>query len=273
MKFQVNSADFAFSGEISEPLRHSWLPYVMIVPNLVLLACLWKVKHGSDVNGKKISMLTLGLALNMLLFVSISELYLGLLSAGSPEFWLILTSSISFACAVQFTYTFLPVIAQMTAYQYCQFYLLTFGYIWCVFRFGTEWVFLLANSLVLLPQILHNEFAVMGVVFNPYILLSMVLPQIYPLYLKGYPRNIMRWQPEPWLCFSIILLLALQILLIFCQSRKIRILIPRFFIPKNFNRIEREIADAGTEAAIEECSICLLSLTHDPEQAEESTTS
>lgn len=179
-----------------------------------------------------------------------------------------LTGGISFLCSIQFTYSFLPVLSRMTAFEYLQFYLLTFGYIWLVFNHGTDWKFILANSLTMLPQIVFNELSVMKAVFDPWIILSVFLPQIYVLYLKGVPRNLLSWQPQIWLCVGIICLIALQVAILYCQYKYTkRFLIHRFFMRKDCIRMEVSVVNSESSADMDECSICLLSLGEDPEQA------
>lgn len=44
----------------------------------------------------------------------------------------------------------------MKAAQYLTFYMLTCGYVWLIINFSSSTWFLLLNSLILLPQLIHN---------------------------------------------------------------------------------------------------------------------
>ncbi len=131
----------------------------MAMVNCILFWSLKKISPNSFNSPHKISLWTLGLSLNMTMFVSIEELYyaFNIQSLYSyASFPLIVLGTSTFFCSLLFTYSFIPVISRMTAIQYLQFYLVSFGYIWLVIRYSTDSTFLVFNSLTLLPQIIYN---------------------------------------------------------------------------------------------------------------------
>lgn len=83
----------------------------------------------------------------------------------------------------------MAIVSRLSAAQYCGFYLLTFGYVWLIVNCSGQTWFLIANSLVLLPQLIHNELYVMGALFDPAYLVCVFGYHSYTLYMYGFPRN------------------------------------------------------------------------------------
>ena len=69
----------------------------------------------------------------------------------------------------------------------------------------------------------------------------MVTSQVYILYYKGCPANIMSISPSLGLCIALVLLLAAQIVILYAQYKLgSRFFVPRRFIP-GYYKYEEEI--------------------------------
>lgn len=98
----------------------------MMLPNLIVCISLLLVRRRVT-QAHKLSMVTLGLALNTIVFVSISQMNFGADGFDNPEIWFLLTGFTTFLCSVHFTFTFVSIVSRMNAAQYCGFYLITFA--------------------------------------------------------------------------------------------------------------------------------------------------
>ena len=113
---------------------------------------------------------------------------------------------------------------------YCIFYCAIFVYVWLLFSYFYTPTFIIVNCLFLVPQIIHN--IRMGNKLGPeYEYLAILAsPQVYFIYLKGYPDNLLRYHPQPLVCIAIIFLVALQLWIVHNQNTKG----PFFFIKKSW---------------------------------------
>ena len=113
----------------------------------------------AEISPMKISLLTLFINLIFLLFISLIELYYGVMDINNPQGWLIFTGVITFSTVIRFVQCFEPVIRRINGIKgYLQFYALIFVYIWCLFSYGTTRWFMIINSFFFIPQIIHNAY-------------------------------------------------------------------------------------------------------------------
>ena len=147
---------------------------------------------------------------------------------------------------------------------YCVFYCGIFLYVCCLFNYYYSPVFILINSLFLVPQIVHNvRFGnKLGGQFEYLTILAST--QLYFIYLKGYSDNVLRYHPQPFVCVAIVLLVALQVYVVTQQNKRG----PYFFIrkdwlPNYFNYYKTFKLDSKSALYEEECSICLDLLSED----------
>lgn len=99
-----------------------------------------------------------------------------------------------------------------------------------LYKYFNSPVFIIINSLFLLPQIIRSlRFGYkLGNEYEYLIILAS--PQFYFLYFKGYSDNLLRYHPQPYVCLGVIVLAALQVWVVLSQNRKG----PYFFINKRW---------------------------------------
>jgi hypothetical protein len=142
------------------------------------------------------------------------------------------------------------------------FYCGIFIYVWCLFNYFYSAIFILINSLFLVPQIIHS-IRVGSKLGKEYEYLAILAsPQLYFLYLKGYPDNIFRYHPQPLVCVAIVLTVSLQIWIIYKQSTLgPYFMIPHFLLPDYYEYYKTFKIDSKCDLHDKECAICLCSLT------------
>ena len=104
----------------------------------------------------------------------------------------------------------------------------TLVYLNLLTNLATEDQFLMLQSLVLIPQILHNIINVNKAKFDLSYLACLLIGHFYLFYYKGYPNNIMANSPNYLFCSIMVGLIALQLLIIYFQSKRSS----KFFLPK-----------------------------------------
>lgn len=92
----------------------------------------------------------------------------------------------------------------------------------------------------------------------------LVSPQLYFLYLKGYPDNVMHYHPQPFVCLGIVVSVCLQLWIVHNQNLKG----PFFFIrkswlPNYFDFYQEVKLDSKCDLYEQECAICLCSLAEE----------
>lgn len=111
---------------------------------------------------------------------------------------------------------------------YIWFYSLSFLYLWLLFNFCYESWFQIINAFILVPQIIHNTYYGLKPITGAAYYVVVLSSQLYILYLRGIPHNILRISPSPAVIIGVSLTLLAQVGFLFCQER----FGPRFFIPK-----------------------------------------
>ena len=154
----LNSSLFSFTTTYRAPIYQPLLPWIMMIPNLFILLCLQFVQL-ERIPPAKLSLVTVFVTLNFLLFASLLTLYYGVVNINNPQGWLILTGVMTFVCVIKFVHCFETVINRINIVgAYLRFYTLTFMYMWFLFTFWTSSWFIVVNSLILVPQIVHNAY-------------------------------------------------------------------------------------------------------------------
>lgn len=168
---------------------------------------------------------------NVFFFIYLSTFFLiiGMAALPDPLSILLLCGCILILISVKLIRKFETIIQRVSNIDgYCFFYCGIFLYVWCLFNYYYTPVFIILNSLFLLPQIIHN-LRCCNRLGNEYEYLAILAsPQIYFLYLKGYPDNVLRYHPQPWVCAIIILSIIIQLTIVHYQNVKG----PYFFIRK-----------------------------------------
>ena len=261
----VSSDKFSFTTLSHPQVYQPLLPWVMLLPSLLFLLCMRFVQV-ADIPPLKISMLTLFINLNFLLFVSLVELYYGVMGISNSQGWLIFTGIVTFCSVVRFVQCFEPVIRRINGVRgYLQFYLLTFVYLWLLFNYPTSTWFVVVNSWTLVPQIMHNAYEGIRPGFYPSFLFTIILSQIYMVYYKGCPSNIMNISPNIQSIVGIVISLLMQVGVLYAQHKLgSRFFIPKVLIPGYFNYFEYLEVDLTTGLREEECMICLVPLGDEP---------
>lgn len=106
--------------------------------------------------------------------------------------------------------------------------ILTLVYLNLLEDLATQNWFILLQSLVFLPQIIHNILKLSKATFNIGHITCLLSGHIFLLYYEGYPYNIMTNSPNYPLCLIMVMLVTAQILFIYLQSVRGS----RFFMPK-----------------------------------------
>lgn len=106
--------------------------------------------------------------------------------------------------------------------------ILTIIYLNLLEDLATQNWFMVLQSLVFLPQIIHNILKVGKATFNMGHIFCLLSGHFYLLYYVGYPYNIMTNSPNYVLSSIMITLIVAQIVFIYLQSVRGS----RFFLPK-----------------------------------------
>lgn len=217
--------------------------------------------------------MTVLVSLNFILFVALLELYTGIENIGNKEGWLILTGMVTCMTAVRFTQGFEEAARRIVGFKgYLWFYTISFLYLWVMLTCYTEAWFQVLNSLILLPQIIHNAYRGIKPGFSSGYYLVIFSNQLYVFYYRGIPHNLLRISPSFPVCACICLSMLLQLLILACQDKYgSRFFIPKCCIPNYYNYyIEVDLTDVNksmTHPLMEDCPICLFPLSEEPGDA------
>jgi hypothetical protein len=101
---------------------------------------------------------------------------------------------------------------------------------------ATEDWFLLLQSLVLTPQIIHNVINLSRARFDWNYITCLLIGHFYLFYYKGIPYNLMKNSPDYTMCSVMITLIVLQLIILYYQSKKsTRYFLPKWLIPGYHN--------------------------------------
>jgi hypothetical protein len=122
---------------------------------------------------------------------------------------------------------------------------------------------------VLLPQIIHNAYQGVKPTTNLSYFTVLMANQIYILYYRGIPHNVMRKSPNYMVCAGVCWSLALQLLIVSLQNKcGSRFFVPRRCIPNYYNYyIDVESSGLNVKLLGEDCAICLFPLGEEPGDA------
>jgi hypothetical protein len=149
---------------------------------------------------------------------------------------------------------------------YLWFYFISFIYLWALFNYSMKSWFQIVNSLVLLPQIIHNAYQGVKPVKNVSYFLVLMANQLYILYYRGVPHNTMRISPNYMVCAGVCWSLALQLLIVILQNKYgSRFFVPKRCIPNYYNYyMVIEVNNLDMKLLGEDCPICLFPLGEEP---------
>lgn len=264
---QLNASSiFEIEIEKHERVYHSAAPWVLLIPSLLMLLAL-RFAVRALIPPMKISVLSLLFNLNFLLFVALLELYNGLDNIENSEGWMLFSGALTFCCSMYFTRDFEETIRRIaTVRGYLWFYFVSFLYLWCLFNYHFKAWFQLLNSLVLLPQIVHNAWNGLKPVSSLSFFSVLLVNQLYMFYYRGVAHNIMRTSPDLRICAGICWLLALQLIVVVLQSRYgSRFFLPKRCLPQSHDYyLELDRSRLNTQLLGEDCAICLFPLGEEP---------
>ena len=119
-------------------------------------------------------------------------------------------------------------------------WLLTISYIWFLLLFRHSYIFLIINSLILVPEIIYHCYRGQKIKSDPKMLIFSISSQFYVLYFKSCPLNIFRESPNYLISYCLTGLVILQITFIIFQIRRgPRFFIPSIFLPHHHNYYEK----------------------------------
>jgi len=135
------------------------------------------------------------------------------------------------------------------------------------FKFAIYNWFIIAMSLYLVPQIIHNAMRGGRVEFDSnYMFIVIGLRALLPLYIRGCPENILQFRPSAAFCCAIILVIAAQIAIVYHQSTLgSKFFIPSRFLPLQYNYLENLPEDIETGIEFDDCAVCMNPLHQTPD--------
>ena len=150
---------------------------------------------------------------------------------------------------------------------YGRFYGLLLAGIVLVYEFRESyWVFTFFFYSFWIPQIVRNAVHAYRRPLKPLFIIGMSLCRLMlPLYFFGYPNNFLKIPYSPRMCFSLILYVGAQVVLLLLQYYKgSRCFIPKIFLPEQYNYYRKLNTSQSSEfhAKAEEeggldCVICM----------------
>ena len=203
------------------------------------------------------------LSLNFIMFVGMIELVTGMLAMLDGGLrYLVVTgmftiTSLKFAQAVLIDRLGRP----RQQIWYMVFMLI---YLNLLSNLATEDWFLLLQSLVLTPQIIHNVINVSKGRFDCSYIACLLNGHFYIFYYKAVPYNYMMNSPDYVLSGVMAGLILLQLIVLYLQSKwTSRFFLPKWMIPGYYNYLQEVRIGPAHTINVGECSICLLDLTEE----------
>lgn len=186
----LTSPLFQFSLTQTPKTYRPYDPWLLIIPNIVTFITFRFLK---PIAADKFSPITLLYTINFLLMICFVEMFEGTDRWDCSEGVLILTSCTTFVCVMQIMKRFEDVARRyiVGARGYCQFYAVSFLYLWMFEQYCYEGWFQILNSLIMLPQILHNFYHGFRPKLNPPYYIIIMSNQLYMLYYRGVPHNLL----------------------------------------------------------------------------------
>lgn len=140
---------------------------------------------------------------------------------------------------------------------YIKFYIGLFLYLTLTYFFSFDIWMIIAQNLIIIPQIIHNARVGINPGFEPlYVFGYLAARFLIPLYERACPSNHFLLTPIIGLVIALFLLYVIQITILFLQHK----LGPRFFVPRiflpNYYNYNFKIKSSDDNKDLE-CSICL----------------
>jgi hypothetical protein len=148
-----------------------------------------------------------------------------------------ITGTLTFMVSVKFTQGFEEPARRLVGMQgYIGFCTITLVYLWTFFVFYWQGWFQIVNSLILLPQIIHNAYQGIKPGFNMGYYTVILSNQLYMLYYRGIPHNTTGISPSFGICMGILLSILFQLLILALQDKfGSRFFIPKCLIPNHYD--------------------------------------
>ena len=225
---------------------------------LVLLAVRRKTKI-SDTHIKH-QIITLVLPTVMTFLVSACEIVIGfrsLFGKMSPEAFFTVAGAINLAVCYQIIRFYWSLLFQ-NRWSIVLVWILSCAYIWFLLFFRHNYVCLIINSLILLPEIGYHCLNGRKIEPDLRFILFVFSTQMYVMYFKSCPSNIFKETPSYLALYCISTLLITQTLILVGQiCVGSRFFIPNILLPSYYNYYDEKILKSVTKANNPECHICL----------------
>jgi hypothetical protein len=216
--------------------EYPYLSFVLLVPAYILMQASRKVlKNNFPI--QHISVTAVFFSLNLILFVTIIQLSKGMLDMAGGNMRYLMISGLFTLISLRAAQAILIDRLDRPRQQmwYSVFMLI---YLNLLSNLATEDWFLLLQSLVLMPQIIHNAINVTRAraCFDWNYLTCLLIGHFYLFYYKAYPYNAMESSPVYMLCSIMVTLIVLQLIILYYQSKKgSRFFLAKWMIPGYHN--------------------------------------
>lgn len=240
--------------------QYPYLSFVLLLPAQLLVHCAKNLLI-NNFPLQHISVTAVFLSLNLVMFVGLIEVVTGMLAIVDGGLRYLVVTGMFTITSLKFAQT---VLVDRLGQPRQQLWYMVFMLIYLnlLSNLATEDWFLLLQSLVLTPQIIHNVINVTKGRFDWNYIGCLLIGHFYIFYYKAVPYNIMNNSPDYVLSGLMLGLIALQLLVLYLQSkRSSRFFLPRWMIPGFHNYHQEVRIGPSHNINVGECSICLLDLT------------
>lgn len=111
------------------------------------------------------------------------------------------------------------------------------------------------------PQIVLNSIKGYKQSFNlSFILVIVFVKSVFTCYFCLLPQSILRYKPDYYLAFQVLIALTAQGFVLYLQSSNPRILVPKMYHPISYNYFRSESEESYLEGRENTCTICMTGL-------------